>query len=90
MKTRYTRIRDWNNVVFLFHDNTLQQSMTEKQIDETKSGEMKKIYNHYLHKRKETMKKTSFRAEDVFDDVISKDSISSEQMSKPNNFLSKI
>ena len=36
------------------------------------------------------MKNTSFKVEDVFGDVISKDSISSEQITKLNNFLAKI
>ena len=36
------------------------------------------------------MKKTSFRVEDVFGDVIIKDSISPEQITKRNNFLAKI
>ena len=35
------------------------------------------------------MNKTSFRVEDVFGDVISKDSISPEQLTKPNNFSAK-
>ena len=33
------------------------------------------------------MKKISFEVEDVFDDVISKDKFSQEQITKPNNFL---
>ena len=36
------------------------------------------------------MKKTSFRVEDVFGDVTSKDSISPEQITKLNDFLAKI
>ena len=36
------------------------------------------------------MKNTSFRVEDVFGDVISKDSISPEQITKFNIFLAKI
>ena len=32
------------------------------------------------------MKNTSIRVEDVFGDVISEDSFSSEQITKPNNF----
>ena len=35
------------------------------------------------------MKNTQFNVEDVFTDVISKDSISQEQISKLNNVLSK-
>ena len=36
------------------------------------------------------MKSTSFKVEDVFGDVISKDNFSQEQLTKPNNFLAKI
>ena len=35
------------------------------------------------------MKSTSFKVEDVFGDVISKDKFSQEQITKPNNFLAK-
>ena len=51
---------------------------------------MQKIYNHYFDKRSEIMKTTSFRVEDIFGDVISKDDFSQEQKTKPNNFLAKI
>ena len=36
------------------------------------------------------MKNTSFRVEDVFGDLISKDSISQEQITKPDNFAAKL
>ena len=36
------------------------------------------------------MKNTSFKVEDVFGVIISKDSFSQEQITKPNNFLAKI
>ena len=36
------------------------------------------------------MKNTSFKVEDVFGDVISKDKFSQEQITKLNNFLAKI
>ena len=36
------------------------------------------------------MKNTQFKVEDVFGDVISKDCISPEQITKLNNFLAKI
>ena len=35
------------------------------------------------------MKNTSFKVEDVFGDVISKDNISQEQLSKLNDFSAK-
>ena len=36
------------------------------------------------------MNSTSFKVEDIFGDIISKDSISPEQITKLNNFLAKI
>ena len=61
-----------------------------KKIDEKEAQELKKIYNHYVDKRKEIMNSTKFRVEDIFGDVIGKDSISPEQITKLNNFLAKI
>ena len=61
-----------------------------KKIDEKEAKELKKIYNHYLDKRKEIMKNTQFRVEDVFGDIISKDKLSQEQITKLNNFFAKI
>ena len=64
--------------------------MIDKTIDEKEAQELKKIYNHYIDKRKEIMNSTKCKVEDIFDDVISKDSFSSEQITKLNNFLAKI
>ena len=36
------------------------------------------------------MNSTKFRGEDIFGDVISKDTISPEQITKLNNFLAKM
>ena len=36
------------------------------------------------------MKKTSFKVEDIFSEIISNDSISTEQITKHKNFLAKI
>ena len=63
--------------------------MIDKKLDEKEAQELKKFYNHYLDKRKEIMNSTKFRVEDIFGDVISKDTISSEQITKLNNFLAK-
>ena len=90
LKIRYTKLKDWINVITLLYEKTLKQSMIDKKTDEKEAMELKKIYNHYIDKRSEIMKNTSFRVEDVFGDVISKDSISPEQITKPNNFLAKI
>ena len=68
----------------------MKSSTIDKKIDKKEADELKKIYNHYLDKRKENMKNTQFKVEDVFGDVISKDNFSQEQITKPKNFLAKI
>ena len=73
-------MRDWINFITIFYEKTLNQSMIYKKIDEKEAQELKKIYNHYIDKRKEIMDSTKFKVEDIFGDVISKDSISPEQI----------
>ena len=90
LKLRYTKLRDWINFITILYEKTLNQSMVDKKIDEKEASELKKIYNHYLDKRKKIMDSTKFKFEDIFGDVISKDSISPEQITKLNNFLAKI
>ena len=90
LKIRYTKLRDWIKVIALLYEKTLKTSKVDEKIDEKDALELKKIYNHYLDKRKEIMKNTSFKVEDVFGDVISKDNFSQEQITKLNNFLAKI
>ena len=50
-----------------------------KKIDEKEALELKRIYNHYLDKRKENMRNTQFKVEDVFGDIISKDNFSQDK-----------
>ena len=64
--------------------------MIDKKIDEKEAQELKKIYNHYIDKRKEIMDTTKFKVVDIFGEVISKDTISQEQIIKLNNFLAEI
>ena len=64
--------------------------MIDKKADEKEALELKKIYEHYLEKRKEIMNSTKFKVEDTFGDVIRKDSISPEQITKLNIFFAKI
>ena len=90
LKLRYTKLRDWINFITILYEKALGQSLIDKKIDEKEALELKKIYNHYLDKRKEIMDSTKFKVEDIFGDVISKDSISPEQITKLNNFLAKI
>ena len=90
LKIRYTKLRDWINDITLLYEKTLKQSMVDKRIDEKEAQELKQIYNDYLDKRKEIMKNTRFRVEDVFGDVLSKNNFSQEQITKLNIFLTKL
>ena len=60
-----------------------------KKTDEKESNQLKQIYNHYIDKNSEIMKNTQFKVEDVFTDVISKDTTSAEQITKLNSFYPK-
>ena len=64
--------------------------MIDKKIDGKETQELKSIYNHYLVERKEIMKNTQFKVEDLFIDIITKDTISPEQITKPKTFLAKM
>ena len=90
LKIRYTKLRDWIIVIILLYEKTLKQSMVEKKIYGKEALKLKKISNHYLDKRKELMKNTQFKVEDVLGDFISKDKFSQEQITKLYNFLAKI
>ena len=90
LKIRYTKIRDWINVITLLYEKTLKKSMIDKKIDEREAEELKKIYNHFFGKRSEFMKNTSFKREDVFGDVVSEESFSQEQLTNLNEFVAKI
>ena len=90
LKLHYTKLRDWISFITILYEKTLNQSMIDKKIDEKQALELNKIYNHYIDKRKEIMDSTKFKVEDIFSDVISKHSISPEQITKLNNFLAKI
>ena len=63
--------------------------MIDKKFDEKEASELKKIYNHYVDKRKEIMDSTKFKVEDIFGEIISKDSFSPEQITKLHNFSQK-
>ena len=90
LKIRYTKLRDWINVITLLYEKTLKESMIDKKINEKESEQLKQIYNHYIDKKSEIMKNTQFKVEDVFTDVFSKDTISTEQITKLSNFFAKI
>ena len=90
LKIRYTNLRDHINMITLLYEKTLNKSMIDKKIDPIEAEELKKIYNHYLDKKKEIMKNTRFQVQEVFGDIINKDTISPEAINKLNNFLSKM
>ena len=90
LKIRYTKLRDWINVITLLYEKTLKESMIDRKIDQKEAEQLKQIYNHYVDKRSEIMKNTSFKVEDVFNDIIHKDTISPEQITKLNNFLARM
>ena len=64
--------------------------MIDKKIDEKEAHDCKKICVHYIDKRSEIIKKTTFKVEVVFGDVISMDNFSREQITKGNKFSAKI
>ena len=90
LKVRYTKLRDWINVITLLYETTLKETMIDRKIDQKEAEQLKQIYDHYIDKRKDVMRNTQFKVEDGFGDVISKDNFSQEQITKPNNFLAKI
>ena len=90
IRIRYTKLRDWINVITLLYEKTLKESMIDKKKDEKESEQLKQIYNHYVDKKSEIMKNTSFKVEDAFTNVISKDTISPERITKLNIFLAKM
>ena len=90
LKIRYTKIRDWINVMTLLYEKTLKESMIDKKIKEKEAEQLKQIYNHYIDKKSEKMKNTQFKVEDVFGDVISKDTISTEKITKLKICLAKM
>ena len=80
LKLRYTKLRGGINVISLLYEKTLKESRIDKKFME-KSWEIETdIYIHYIEKRKEIMNSTKFKVEDIFSDVVSKDSISPEQI----------
>ena len=63
--------------------------MFDKKIDKKEALELEKIYSHYLDKRKEMINSTKIKVEDVFGEIVSRDSNSREQITKTNNFQPK-
>ena len=51
-KLRYTNLRDWINFITILYEKTLNHSMIDEKNDQKGTDELKKFFNHYLHKRK--------------------------------------
>ena len=64
--------------------------MIDRKLDEKEVEKLKQTYNHYVDKRSEIMKNTQYKVEDVFNDMLGKDTISQEQITKLNNVLAKM
>ena len=64
--------------------------MVDKKLDEKEAEELKKICNHYIDKRKDIMKNTSFKVEDIFGEIISQANFSQEKITKLNSFSAKV
>ena len=82
LKIRYTKLIDWIKVITLLYEKTLKQSRVDRKNDEKEALELKKIYNHYIDRRKEFMKNTQFRVEYVFDEVSNKGNFDQDQITK--------
>ena len=52
LQIRYFTLGDWIVRITLLYKQALKQSMVDKEINEKEALELKKIYNHYLDKRK--------------------------------------
>ena len=66
LKLRYTQLWDWISFITILYEKTLNQPMIDRKIDENEAQEQRKIYNHYIDKRKEVMNSTKFKVEDFF------------------------
>ena len=43
LKIRYTKLRDWNNVITWLYEKTLKTSLVDKKIDEKETQELKRF-----------------------------------------------
>ena len=43
LKIRYTKLRDWINVITLLYEKTLKESMIDKKINEKESEQLKQV-----------------------------------------------
>ena len=91
MKTRYTELKDWINEITLLYEKTLKQSMIDKILNEQEGIELKKSYIIIILIRKnKIMNSTQLRVEGIFGDILSKGTISPEQITKLNEHVAKV
>ena len=90
LKIKIDILRDWINVITLVYEKTLKQSILVDKRVEKKLMELKMIHNPYLDTRSEIMTNTQPKMEEIFGDIITKASVSPEQITKLFNFLAKI
>ena len=50
LKIRFTKFRDWINVITLLYEKTLKKSMIDKK-NEKEVNLLKQLYNHYIDER---------------------------------------
>ena len=89
-KIRYTKVRDWVNLITLLYEKSLIKSMIVKKFVDKKALEFKKFYTHHLDEREEIMKNTQFKLAHIFVDIISKENFSPEQITELNDFSQSI
>ena len=89
LKIRFTKLRDWMNVIILLYEKTLTQCMVDQKICEKEALVKKKIYNHNLDQRKAKRKITQINIEDIYGDIIGQDIVSRDQIMKLNIFVSQ-
>ena len=63
--------------------------MIDEKINDQEASQLKKINNHFLHKRTHIMKNTQFKVEDLFGYILGKECISSEQITKFNDVIAR-
>ena len=68
----------------LLYQKTLKQSMIDKYINQKEAEEIKKIFNQNFDKRKEIMKNSPFKVQDIFGDITNTDKFSQDQI---NNLI---
>ena len=68
----------------------MKESVIDKNFDEKEGEKLRSIYNHYINKQDEIKRSTQFRIEEIFANIIPKDTISPEQITKPNIFSAKL